>query len=250
MTVSGVRVRLAEGHVAARAAAARGTHQPRARLHARRPGRAHAHRPAARRGKTSPTSSTIAACPTASSWSKSHVGGAPGDRLSLDAGMARRGAGCRSWPSASRWCSPTSTATGARCESLAVGRVTANFGDSTLTIDSIRIAPHYSPNPAAHQRAASRSTACGLPVLDFVRLADGHGAQHAPGHRGQCVVRREGGRRRSRKPRPARTVGRLRAVHRVSPSLSRSATCRCGVDMACTPGTSRARRHSWSRSAS
>ncbi len=59
--------------------------------------------------------------------------------------------------------------------SLAVGRVTANFADSTLTIDSIRIAPHYSPKP---RRTSVRVSLDSIRFagLDFVRLADGHGA--------------------------------------------------------------------------
>jgi hypothetical protein len=63
-----------------------------------------------------------------------------------------------------------------KVRSIAVGRVTANFGDSTLTIDSIRIAPHFSPRP--------RRTGVWVALdsmrfagLDFVRLADGHGAR-------------------------------------------------------------------------
>ncbi len=61
-----------------------------------------------------------------------------------------------------------------KVRSLAVGRVIANLGDSTLTVDSIRIAPHYSPIP----RRTGVSVALDslrLAGLDFVRLADGHG---------------------------------------------------------------------------
>jgi len=59
--------------------------------------------------------------------------------------------------------------------SLAVGRVTASLDDSTLTIDSIRIAPHYTRFP----RRTSVKVALDsmrLTGVDFVRLADGHGA--------------------------------------------------------------------------
>lgn len=58
--------------------------------------------------------------------------------------------------------------------SVAVGNVTARFRDSTLTIDTIRIAPHFSPTPirtAVHVALDDIRFA----GLDFVQLADGHG---------------------------------------------------------------------------
>ena len=62
-----------------------------------------------------------------------------------------------------------------KVRSIAVGRVTANFADSTLTIDSIRVAPHYSPRPLRTSvRVALDSMR--FTGIDFVRLADGHGA--------------------------------------------------------------------------
>ena len=59
--------------------------------------------------------------------------------------------------------------------SLAVGRVTANIADSSLTIDSIRVSPHYSPRP---RRTSVRVALDSMRFagVDFVRLADGHGA--------------------------------------------------------------------------
>lgn len=60
--------------------------------------------------------------------------------------------------------------------SLGVGRVTVSFADSTLSIDSIRIAPHYSPLP---RRTSVRVSLDSMRFagVDFVRLADGHGAR-------------------------------------------------------------------------
>jgi hypothetical protein len=59
--------------------------------------------------------------------------------------------------------------------SLAVGRVAVNFGDSTLRVDSIRIAPHFSPKP--HRTSIHVALdSIRLSGLNFVRLADGHGA--------------------------------------------------------------------------
>lgn len=61
-----------------------------------------------------------------------------------------------------------------KVQSLAVGRVAVNFADSTLTVDSIRIAPHYSPKPRRSSlRVALDSMR--LTGVNFVRLADGHG---------------------------------------------------------------------------
>ena len=59
--------------------------------------------------------------------------------------------------------------------SLVVGRVAVSLDDSTLTIDSVRIAPHYTRFP----RRTSVKVALDsmrLTGVDFVRLADGHGA--------------------------------------------------------------------------
>ncbi len=83
-----------------------------------------------------------------------------------------------------------------KVRSLAVGRVVANFGDSTLTVDSIRIAPHYSPTPrrTGVQRRARQHALCRAGLRALRRRPR---RQHSPGHRGECVVRREGGRRRS-----------------------------------------------------
>jgi hypothetical protein len=62
-----------------------------------------------------------------------------------------------------------------KVRSLAVGTVRANFGDSTLSIDSIRIAPHYTRTP---QRTGVRVALDSMRFsgVDFVRLADGRGA--------------------------------------------------------------------------
>jgi hypothetical protein len=61
-----------------------------------------------------------------------------------------------------------------KVQSLAVGRVTANFGDSTVTVDSVRVAPHFSPKP---RRTSIRVALDSMRFsgVDFVRLADGHG---------------------------------------------------------------------------
>ncbi len=63
-----------------------------------------------------------------------------------------------------------------KVRSVAVGRVTANLGDSTLTIDSIRIAPHFSPRPRRTGVWVALDS-IRLAGVDFVQLADGHGAR-------------------------------------------------------------------------
>jgi hypothetical protein len=58
--------------------------------------------------------------------------------------------------------------------SLAVGRVALDFRDSTITVDSIRIAPHFSPGPHRTRVTVGLDT-LRFNGVDFVRLADGHG---------------------------------------------------------------------------
>ena len=91
--------------------------------------------------------------------------------------------------------------------SLAVGRVAMNFGDSTLTVDSIRIAPHFSPKP---RRTSVKIALDSLRFtgVDFVRLADGHGGSDAAGDHRQRLVRREG---RCRHTRTSQSSARPRA---------------------------------------
>ncbi len=61
-----------------------------------------------------------------------------------------------------------------KVRSLTVGTVRASFSDSTLSIDSVRIAPHYTPVP---QRAGVHVSLDSMRFsgVNFVRLADGGG---------------------------------------------------------------------------
>ena len=100
-----------------------------------------------------------------------------------------------------------------KVRSVTVGRVTANLGDSTLAIDSIRIAPHFSPRPRRTSVWVALDS-MRFAGLDFVRLADGHGARMRQAVFGNASVDIKVDAGIARDPRPTTPDSRLPADSR------------------------------------